>query len=322
MSEDMFDSCTVSTDARVFLKELEARLAELPAAHEVPVEVSRKARDEGVGIFPYHPPEDCAEEIDIPGAPGGPGRVRIIRPDGPVSGVFLHIHGGGWTLGRPWHQDYRMKALSEDLNCATVSVEYRLAPENKWPACAEDCLAAARWLLENAEEQFGTDRVAIGGESAGAHLAASTLLALKEEGQVDRIAGALMVYGVYDMGLTPSVRNWGERKLILSTPTVKWFADNLGIAHRDLRQPRVSPLFGDLSGMPPALFQCGTEDPLVDDTAFMAARWAQAGARAETIWYPGGVHAFDYFDTPLGRAARRDGSEFLFRVFEGGSDAA
>jgi acetyl esterase len=305
----------VSEDTAAFVAELAARLAELPAAHEVPVEVSRKARDEGVGIFPYHPPEERAVDMDIPGAPGGPARVRIQRPDGAPTGVFLHIHGGGWTLGRPWHQDHRMRDLIAATGCATVSVEYRLAPEHPWPACLDDCAAAARWLVDNVQAEFGTDRIAIGGESAGAHLAAATLLAMKDEGRLSAFHGALMVYGAFDMTMTPSVANWGTRKLILSTPTIAWFSGNLGIPADKLRTPLVSPLYGDLAGMPPALFQCGTYDPLLDDTAFMSARWALAGSAAETIWYPGGVHAFDYFDTELGREAIADGARFLDGVF-------
>jgi acetyl esterase len=315
MTDDPFAPGAITPATRAFVDELEARLAQLPAAHEVPIELSRKARDEGLGPFPFHPPEAAAEDRAIPGAPGGPGRVRIQRPEGRPTGVFLHIHGGGWTLGRPWHQDHRMKDLIARTGCATVSVEYRLAPENPWPACVEDCAAAARWLVDNATAEFGTDRLAIGGESAGAHLSATTLLAMRDEGRLDAFHGALMVYGAYDMTKTPSVANWGDRKLILSTPTIEWFSANLGVPEDRLRDPLVSPLYADLTGMPEALFQCGTFDPLMDDTAFMAARWSMAGARQQTIWYPGGVHAFDYFDTELGRTAIADGAAFLRRVF-------
>ncbi len=312
-----FDPKSVDPDTAAFVAELSAKLAEMPAAHEVPVELSRRARDEGLGFFPFYAPLEKAVDLAIPAAPGGPGRVRVQRPEGPATGVFLHIHGGGWTLGRPWHQDHRMQDLIAATGCATVSVEYRLGPEHPWPACVEDCAAAARWLVENVKAEFGTDRIAIGGESAGAHLAATSLLSMKAEGKLDAFHGALMVYGAYDMSMTPSTANWGARKLILSTPTIQWFGGNLAIPADRLRDPLVSPLYGDLAGMPPALFQCGTYDPLMDDTAFMAHRWAAAGAEAETIWYPGGVHAFDYFDTPLGRRAIADGAGFLKGVFGG-----
>ncbi len=317
MPQNPFDPSLVDAETAAFVADLETRLADMPAAHEVPPEISRKARDEGVGAFPFHPALPEVKEIDIPPAPGGPGRVRILMPERPPTGVFLHIHGGGWTIGRPWHQDHRMKNLVSRTGCATVSVEYRLAPENPWPACVEDCAAAARWLLDVTEARFQTDKIVIGGESAGAHLAVTTLLGMAAEGALDRFSGALMTYGAYDMTMTPSVANWGARKLILSTPTIEWFSGNLGIPADQLNNPLASPLYGDLRGMPPALFQCGTYDPLMDDTLFMAARWAAAGSEAETIWYPGGVHAFDYFDTALARRAHDDGIAFLQRVFAG-----
>lgn len=317
MTQNPFDPASVDKDTAAFVAKLEAQLADMPATHQVPPEVLRKARDEGIGAFPFHPALPEAETVEIPPAPGGPGRVRILRPKGTPTGVLLHMHGGGWTLGRPWHQDHRLKNLVNRTGCATVSVEYRLAPENPWPACVEDCAAAARWLLDAVAVRFGTDKIVIGGESAGAHLAATTLLTMAAEEKLDRFAGALMTYGAYDLAMTPSMANWGVRNLILSTPTVEWFSGNLAVPADKLRDPLASPVYGDLGGMPPALFQCGTYDPLCDDTAFMAARWAAAGARAETIWYPGGVHAFDYFDTPLAAKAHRDGIEFLQRVFDG-----
>jgi acetyl esterase/lipase len=315
MAENPFDPAAITPETAQFVAELEAQLADLPATHEVPVDLLRKARDEGVGAFPFHPPLDEAEEITFAPAAGGPGRVRVLRPKGRPTGVFLHIHGGGWTLGRPWHQDHRLKNIVEQTGCATVSVEYRLAPEHPWPACVEDCAMAARWLLGAIGDQFQTERIVIGGESAGAHLAATTLLSMARENTLDRFHGALLTYGAYDMAMTPSTANWGSRQLILSTPTVAWFAGNLAIPADKMRDPMVSPLYGDLEGMPPALFQCGTYDPLLDDTAFMSSRWAAAGAEAEVIWYPGGVHAFDYFDTELAAKAHRDGIGFLRRVF-------
>jgi acetyl esterase/lipase len=103
-----------------------------------------------------------------------------------------------------------------------VSVQYRLAPEHRWPACAEDCEAAALWAME----EFGGPLL-IGGESAGAHLSAVTLLRLKARGMAGRVAGMVLNYGVYDLRMTPSMANWGGRYLVLSTPVVAWFCDNL-----------------------------------------------------------------------------------------------
>ncbi len=133
MPQNPFDPAAVDPETARFVAKLEAVLADMPAVNEVPVELSRRARDEGLGPFPFHPPLPEAVEVSIPPAPGGPGKLRILRPEGRPTGVFLHIHGGGWTLGRPWHQDHRLKALINATGCATVSVEYRWGQKTPGP---------------------------------------------------------------------------------------------------------------------------------------------------------------------------------------------
>jgi acetyl esterase/lipase len=159
-------------------------------------------------------------------------------------------------------------------------------------------------ILDGARTAIGTfgGGIVISGESAGAHLAAVTLLRLKARGLADRIAGAALTYGVFDLRMTPSMANWGPDNLILSTPVVEWFVDNLTAGDRALRaDPALSPLLADLSGLPPSLLTCGTADPLIDDTLFMAARLAAAGVAVETRIVPGGCHGFDLFDLAIAR---------------------
>ena len=110
---------------------------------------------------------------------GGAIRLREFRPE-KVDGAMLHIHGGGWMTGSPEMMDLLNDAMSKTLNLAIVSVDYRLAPENPYPAGPDDCEAAALWLIENCRAEYGTDRLLIGGESAGAHLSAVTLLRLRD----------------------------------------------------------------------------------------------------------------------------------------------
>lgn len=317
MTDNPFAPDAVSEETRAFVAAVEAEIAKAPPTHELPVELLRTARDEGRGVFPFHPPNPEGEDIAIPGAPGGPGIVRVTRPAGEPVGLFLHIHGGGFTLGRPWHADHWTKRIADATGALVASVQYRLAPEHPWPACREDCLAAARWAVAAAKDT-AAGRIVIGGESAGAHLSATTLLGMRDEGHIDAFAGALLTYGVFDLAGTPSVRNWGDRQLILSTPTIRWFNGNLGVGADDMRRPEVSPLYADLAGMPPALFQVGTWDPLLDDSDFMAARWASAGNRAELVHYPGGIHAFDYFDTAMADAAKTRATDFIAGCFAAG----
>jgi acetyl esterase/lipase len=227
-----------------------------------------------------------------------------------VDGVYYHIHGGGWVLGSADAQDPRLEAIANACNLAVVSVEYRLAPEDPYPAGPDDCEAAALWVARNARAEFGTDRLLIGGESAGAHLAVVTLLRLRDKHGARPFGGANLSYGVYDLDGTPSVHGWGERYLILSRPIMQWFGDQYAPA--DIRkQPDVSPLYADLRGMPHARFAVGTMDPLLDDTLFMHARWLAAGNDASLEVYSGGTHGFPGNPTALGARARACEEDYL-----------
>lgn len=284
-----------SAETLRFRDAIERLLADAPPPEAIDVVQARRLRAEGKLVTPVNGPTEAGRWQPLPEALGsGTGRVRLVEVADP-QGVYLHIHGGGWVLGAPDQFDGRHQKIGEAARMTVVSVHYRLAPEHLWPACAEDCMAAALWALDYAAER-GIP-LAIGGESAGAHLSAVTLLKLRDVGRLNEVAAAVLLYGCYDMRGTPSVLNWGEKNLILSTPIVKWFA-NAVLGDADPAAPSVSPLMADLSRMPPALFICGDQDPLLDDSLFMAERWRAAGGRATLQIWPGAIHAFDYFDDP------------------------
>lgn len=308
-----FDSAAISAETATFNAELARTLAGLPPVHTVPVAVTRKARAEGRGVFRPAGPLAGSDWQSIEGADGRSARVRISRPQGQSRGTYLHIHGGGWTLGAPDQFDLYNQRIAVRTGLEVVSVEYRLAPEAPWPAAPDDCLAAARWLLTNRPGP-----VAIGGESAGAHLAAVTALRLRDAGQIGRVRALVLNYGMFDLRLTPSARRWGDEVVILSTPIIEWFCGNLVQDRTDPADPALSPLLADLRDLPPALFQVGTQDPLLDDTLFMAARWQAAGNAAETAIWPGGIHAFDCFDLALADRAHRRQDAFLQEMLEDG----
>jgi len=313
----LFNPESIDDETRAFNAQLEAMLATIPAVNTVPPEVTRAAREEGRGIFGPIVLSSLATTRTIPG-PAGDVPIRVLLPE-TVTGVYFHIHGGGFTLGRPHHFDARNELTARRANVAVVSVDYRLAPENPYPAAPDDCEAAALWLIENARREFGVDRIVIGGESAGATLAAVTALRLRDKHGYRGLAGANLVYGAYDLTGTPSQLLWGERNLVLSTPIIVWFGEQyLGYLPLQARRaPDVSPLYADLAGMPPALFTVGTLDPLLDDSLFMYNRWIVAGNRAELAIYPGGVHAFDSFPTALGQRATERCDNFIARAIAG-----
>jgi acetyl esterase/lipase len=226
-----------------------------------------------------------------------------------VTGVYLHLHGGGWVLGGAHHQDGQLEALAKGAQVAVVSLEYRLAPEHPYPAGPDDCEAAALWLVERAHAEWGSTRLLIGGPSAGAHLAVVTLLRLRDKHQFRGFSRANLVFGAYDLALTPSARR-ADNTLVLSRRVLEWHLNQFGVRGKE-RDPDVSPLWADLHDLPSALFTIGTLDPLLDDSLFMHARWIAAGNQAELAIYPGGVHGFSGFATALARRANRRMIEFL-----------
>lgn len=250
---------------------------------------------------------DRAETRVIPG-PGGDLSLRIIRAAEP-RGVFLHMHGGGWVIGGADLQDPMLEKYADACGATMVSVEYRLAPENPYPAAPDDCEAAAVWVVENAARELGSERIVIGGESAGAHLAAVTALRMRDRHGYRGFRAANLVFGVYDVAQTPSARRWNQQ-LILSPEALRWVADAF-VPESRRQDPDVSPVHADLSDMPPALFTIGTLDPLLDDSLFMHARWIAAGNQAELAVYPGGAHGFIAFPGEIAAAANRRCDDFL-----------
>ncbi|EIM28738.1 alpha/beta hydrolase [Microvirga lotononidis] len=297
----VFDPSAISDEIRAQNAEIVAKLAALPDPMSVPPALVRERRRQGLGPFPLMPLSSKARTIAIDG-PAGPIPLRIIAPENP-RGVYLHIHGGGWTWGTADEQDPWLDRLADRCGLAVVSVEYRLAPENPYPAPLDDCEAAALWVIREMESRFGTSRLFIGGESAGAHLSAVTILRLRDKHGLKPFRGANLFAGCYDLRLTPSVRHWGPERLILNTNDVRVFAENFVGHVGDRTDPDISPLHADLNGLPPALFSVGTKDMLLDDTLFMASRWAAAGNTTELAVWPGGCHVFIRFDSVLSEQA-------------------
>lgn len=231
--------------------------------------------------------------------------LRVLRPPGALRGVVLDIHGGGWVIGNPTMNDAFNAPMARDCGAAVVSVAYRLAPDASLQQMMDECLAAARWLL--AGGLAGTDAlpVIVVGESAGAQLAGATLLRLKEwPALFARVAGAVLYYGVYDMAGSASVRGAGPETLVLDgpamLPAMRLLTPDLDDAAR--RTAPLSPLYGDLAGMPPALMYTGGRDPLRDDTLQMARRWGEA-APVELVDLPEAPHGVIHFPVAMGRAA-------------------
>ncbi len=215
-------SCSVTNDYAPVTSEMldesrkqnsvvETLLAQGPSVHTVDIEVTRRQRESGSSWTGPIVRSDRAVTRSIP-SPAGPVSLRVVVPDR-VDGVYLHMHGGGWALGAADQQDVLLTTLADAVHAAVVSVEYRLAPEHPFPAGPDDCEVAALWLVEHAGAEFGSSRLMIGGESAGAHLSALTLLRLRDRHNISgAFVAANLVFGVYDLAMTPSARAWGAQR--------------------------------------------------------------------------------------------------------------
>jgi acetyl esterase/lipase len=244
--------------------------------------------------------------------------VRIIHAPGVAKGIVLDIHGGGWVIGNARMNDARNADLATACGVTVISVDYRLAVSTPVEGLMDDCLTAARWLLD--EAAFASLPVFVVGESAGGHLAVATLLGLKAWPEsLRRIAGAVLYYGVYDLTGTPSVRAAGPDTLVLDGPGMveafRLLTPDSSDAQRG--QAPLSPLHGDFDGFPPALLFAGALDPLLDDTRLLAERWAGSAA-VDMHLPPASPHGFIQFPTALATRALAASQAWITQRLEAG----
>ncbi|MBX3706329.1 MAG: alpha/beta hydrolase [Pseudomonadales bacterium] len=238
--------------------------------------------------------------------PTGPIPVRIYTPagKGPFP-VLVNLHGGGWVIGDLDTADAACRDLANTAGCVVVSVDYRLAPEHRYPAAVEDSYAATVWAADNMAALNGNGRLAVGGESAGGNLAAVVCQQARAAGR-PRIDFQLLLYPVTDCDLTRAsyaANGWGY---LLETDTMRWFWDQYCPDPARRAEPAASPLrAADLGKLPPALVVTAEFDPLRDEGEAYARALEAAGNRVTMRRFDGLLH--DFFATaqafPSSRAA-------------------
>ena len=229
----------------------------------------------------------------IPG-PDGDVAVRIYAPAG--AGPFpilVWFHGGGWVLGDLESADPTARHLCQGAGCVVVSVDYRLAPETKFPGPAEDCYAATVWAAENAAAINGdASRIAVGGDSAGGNLAAAvSLMAADRRGPA--IAHQLLVYPVTDRNYQTASYIDNAAGYMLARDAMRWYWDAYLASDADAANPYAAPMQAqNLAGQPPALVITAEYDPLRDEGEAYGRRLREAGVDAAITRYDGMIHGF------------------------------
>lgn len=275
---------------------LEAKLAAgLPAMETLPVDEARRLAAEGMRNVQGEP--ELVARIDNLGIPGPDGEIpiRVYKPDcDPPYAALVYFHGGGWVVCDLDTHEAVCRAIANRSHAVVVAVDYRLAPENRFPAAVIDAYAAVCWVAEHAQ-RFHIDRhrIAVGGDSAGGNLAAVVSLNARDE-KGPRIALQVLVYPVTNLASldTPSYREFATDHN-LTKGQMEWFRAHYLNHPEDALDPMASPLLApDLKGLPPALVITAECDPLRDEGEAYAKRLEQAGVPVTCTRYPGMIHPF------------------------------
>ena len=282
---------------------IEAEALGLPAYQDLsPAEARKQMLDLAPPVDPLLSVKRVEDRI-IPG-PDGEIPIRLYYPLGdPPFAVLVFFHGGGWVIGDLDTHHGVCHALAKTSDCLVVAVDYRLAPEHRYPAAVEDAYAAVNWVAENsAGIQADPNRLAVGGDSAGGHLAAVVALMARDR-KGPRIDLQILIYPITDYNFnTPSyIEN--KEGYMLTRDLMKWFWNHFIEDQSQANDPYVASLRAEnLSDLPPALIVTAEYDPLRDEGQAYGKRLQEAGVKVTLSRYPGMIHAFIRMTSRLDQA--------------------
>jgi acetyl esterase len=243
------------------------------------------------------PPElESVEPLSIP-APHGAIPARVYTPKTPrktggLAPCLVFFHGGGWVIGDLDSHDVVCRKLADEGQLIVISVDYRLAPEHRFPSAVDDAIASTKWIADNAAK-LGIDasRLTVGGDSAGGNLAAVVSLAARD-GNGPKIAGQLLIYPATDFAMTHPSHSEPETSVLLTHSVIRWFSNHY-VGDADRNDWRASPARAkSLAGLPPAYVLTAGADPLRDEGDEYAERLKQAGVPVTYRHFPGQFHGF------------------------------
>jgi epsilon-lactone hydrolase len=271
------------------IEKVRAHLAKVPPATTVADQ--RAQYDRAERVFPV-PPDVGVKTVTIKPAQGLEIAAEWLEPPAAREGAaLLYLHGGGYVIGSPRSHRHLAASLARAAGAATLLPDYRLAPEHPFPAAVEDAVAAYRWLLEHGAQP---GRVVIAGDSAGGGLTVATLLVLRDRG-LPRPAAGVCISPWVDLTCTaPSYATKAASDPIVAHEGVDMMAKAY-LGATDARTPLASPLYADLTGLPPLLVQVGSEEVLLDDAVGLAERAKAAGVAATLEVWPDMIHVWHWF---------------------------
>lgn len=287
-----------------------------PGLHTMTPAQARAEMQRSARVFACKPIALARVEDRVVPGPAGPIPARLYVPsdDGKRRPLVVYFHGGGWVIGDLDSHDTACRHLAHEADAGVLAIDYRLAPEHRFPAAVDDALAAFRWAVANAEALgFDPARVAVAGDSAGGNLAAVVAQITTRDGG-PKPAAQFLAYPVTDVSTKhPSYALFADG-FLLTERDMDWFRAHYLPDHATARDPRVSPLLApDLSGLPPAVvLTCGF-DVLRDEGEAYARRLEQAGVPVTLRRSAGLIHGFcnAVSVSPLSRVATTEGVRLL-----------
>jgi phosphinothricin tripeptide acetyl hydrolase len=277
-------------------------LAAFPDMKDHSIQELRAQMEGWVAAFPL-PDGVSVESVDAGGVPAEWVKASGVQEDA----GFLYLHGGGYALGSPATGRHLAAAFSKAAATKVLSLDYRLAPENPFPAAVEDAVAGYRWLLE---QGITPEKIAIGGDSAGGGLTVATLVALRDAGEQLPAAGICVSPWVDLTCSSDSYSSKSGSDPIIVHEDILWLA-SLYLGDQDPKTPLASPLFADLEGLPPLLIQVGSEEVLLNDSIGLDRRAREAGVDCTLEIWEDMIHVWHVFFHML-----KEGRDAISRIGE------